>query len=267
VWKDYKPHGHWKDIRNQRAFFDQLAIKLNIKKPEDWYVVKTQTVLDEGGNFIISYYNSTLILGTNQHYNANFLALQKIYPEHNWIIRDRKPPKPRGHWKDIRNQRAIFDQLAVKLNIKKPEDWYKINVKTIMDLGGGFVSWCYNGSTTKGTEMLYDIVATESPIQSPVESPKWNLSLIYLALQSIYPEHRWLFNENRTFSHTKSQIFLLHTLRRLLPKAAILSNYRFPKEDIRITNGLKHYEFDVSMTRHDLLITTQYISSWLLCCL
>jgi hypothetical protein len=59
------PRGHWKDKENQKAFLDQLAIKLNIQKPEDWYKVTSQLVLEKGGSFLAKYYNYSLIRGNN----------------------------------------------------------------------------------------------------------------------------------------------------------------------------------------------------------
>jgi hypothetical protein len=53
----------WKDINNQRSFFDQLAIKLNVKTPEDWSKVMHKTVLQEGGTFVNNYYKGSLLRG------------------------------------------------------------------------------------------------------------------------------------------------------------------------------------------------------------
>jgi hypothetical protein len=66
-----KPRGHWKDIKHQRSFFDQLAAKLNIQKPEDWYTVHLVTVLKEGGSFVKEYYNGSIIKGkvVTVHFN------------------------------------------------------------------------------------------------------------------------------------------------------------------------------------------------------
>jgi hypothetical protein len=62
-----KPRGHWKDKENQKEFFDQLAIKWNIQKPEDWNKVTNKMVLKEGGRFIDRYYNGSLQQGINMY--------------------------------------------------------------------------------------------------------------------------------------------------------------------------------------------------------
>jgi hypothetical protein len=68
VYSDYKPNlksrGYWKEKENQRKFFDELAIKWNIQKRDDWSKVNFDMVLKEGGYFIGKYYHSSLQQGT-----------------------------------------------------------------------------------------------------------------------------------------------------------------------------------------------------------
>jgi hypothetical protein len=61
-----KEQGYWKDKRNQKAFFDQLAVKLNIQKLEDWNNVAPSTVFKEGGHFIHLHYNSSVRQGKSR---------------------------------------------------------------------------------------------------------------------------------------------------------------------------------------------------------
>jgi hypothetical protein len=61
--RGHKPYGYWKDVTNQRKFFDRLAIKLNIQKQDDWYRVTRPIAVAEGGHFINSYYKGSLIRG------------------------------------------------------------------------------------------------------------------------------------------------------------------------------------------------------------
>jgi hypothetical protein len=59
-----KPSGYWKDVKNQRNFFDELGVKLNIKEPQDWFRVTRKIIWKEGGYFINNHYNSSVIKGT-----------------------------------------------------------------------------------------------------------------------------------------------------------------------------------------------------------
>jgi hypothetical protein len=68
VWKkgpatQYKPRGFWKDKENQRVFFDQLGVKLNIQQPEEWLKVTRERVLKEGGKFVDTYFRSSVVQG------------------------------------------------------------------------------------------------------------------------------------------------------------------------------------------------------------
>jgi hypothetical protein len=66
---------YWKDKANQKAFFDQVAIKWNIQKPEDWYKVTKEMAFMEGGRFIGTYYNGSLIKGKVIIISLNQLVL------------------------------------------------------------------------------------------------------------------------------------------------------------------------------------------------
>jgi hypothetical protein len=153
----YKPQGYWKDMANQRLFFDQLAHKLNIQKPEDWAAVSSKTILDEGGAFVNRYYKSSVVNGTKAGtLLTHSLALQAIYPEHSEVWKDYRH---RGHFDDMKHQRQFFDKLAIKLNIEKPEDWYNIQAKTVLNQdGGSFLLNRYRGSLIKGTSKRISII-------------------------------------------------------------------------------------------------------------
>jgi hypothetical protein len=58
-----KSHRYWQDIQNQRKFFDSIAQKYEVYKPEDWQRITAGNVLKEGGSFIKSYYQGSVIQG------------------------------------------------------------------------------------------------------------------------------------------------------------------------------------------------------------
>jgi hypothetical protein len=140
-----KPLGYWKDIQHQKQFFDHLAIKLNIQKPEDWSKVTTAKVLEEGGSFITDYYNSSVTKGMSiGKDDLTLRALQAVYPESAIV------GKRLGYWKDKQNQKAFFDKLAIKLDIQKPEDWNKVTTAMVMKESGYFVKFYYHSSVREG---------------------------------------------------------------------------------------------------------------------
>jgi hypothetical protein len=111
----------------------------------------------------------------------NQLALQTLYPEHHFtkeaqqlyrnhlrqlqkkqikqIQREQRATtkdSPRKRWTE-QQQRSFLDQLAVKLNIQKPEDWYHVRRETVMKMGGTFVA--QHGSLTKGNYLImFDLI-------------------------------------------------------------------------------------------------------------
>jgi hypothetical protein len=60
--------------------------------------------------------------------------------------------RTRGYWKDKKKQKEFFDQLAVKWNIQKMDDWNKVTAKMLLDEGGGFIKIYYSGSPRCGME-------------------------------------------------------------------------------------------------------------------
>jgi hypothetical protein len=53
----------WKDLASQKQFFDELAHKLSIKQPEDWYNVKVKDVIQHKGGGVLKHFNQSLYQG------------------------------------------------------------------------------------------------------------------------------------------------------------------------------------------------------------
>jgi hypothetical protein len=51
-------------VRDHRQFFDNLANKWNITKIEEWNKAPLEEIIKNGGDFIRSRYNGSLLLGT-----------------------------------------------------------------------------------------------------------------------------------------------------------------------------------------------------------
>lgn len=64
----------WKDINNHRKFLDDVAVKLNINKVDDWYRVKRSDLLKyKGGASLLTSYNGSIRR-----------ALVNVYPNYDW---------------------------------------------------------------------------------------------------------------------------------------------------------------------------------------
>jgi hypothetical protein len=89
-------------------------------------------------------------------------ALQAVYPDY-------KPTaKYQGYWKDKANQKKFFDQLAIKWNIQKPEDWSKVTKKMVVMEGGSFINYHYRGFLHLGTVYIYKGPCKGDSIGNPV---------------------------------------------------------------------------------------------------
>jgi hypothetical protein len=115
-WKPWlfenMPRNFWQHKENIMLFFQWLAKELNIEKPEDWYLIDSNTLEKYG--FYKSLYQSLIL----------------IYPDYDWKSWLFSNP-PKHLWNDEKNIRNYFLWLSKELNIAKAEDWYKI---TAIDL-------------------------------------------------------------------------------------------------------------------------------------
>lgn len=101
-------------------FFNQLGKELMIEPGnyEKWYSLRVSDVLKRpsGGILLRRNFGGSLTE-----------ALKKTFPEHTWEdFRFENPPSKR-YFSKLENQRAYFDWLAQKLDIKSPLNWYQVN--------------------------------------------------------------------------------------------------------------------------------------------
>jgi hypothetical protein len=110
--------------------------------------VNDSTILKKGGVFVHNYYNSSIIKGIERYkVELTLEALQAVYPEHVDVW---KQHRHRDYWRSLTNQRQFFDDLAVELDIQRPEDWYRITNKLVLERGGYFIKNLYGGSLIRG---------------------------------------------------------------------------------------------------------------------
>jgi hypothetical protein len=86
--------------------------------------VTRQSVYENGGRKWLSRFNNSLMK-----------ALKEVYPQHDWSRRSRQ--RPSGYWDSHQHRVQFVKKLEKDLNIKQVDDWNKINVQMVKDLGGG----------------------------------------------------------------------------------------------------------------------------------
>ena len=160
-----KPNYYWDSIENQRDFLNSLMETLDIKNLDELIHVTTNTIRSHGGRGLLSKYSSF------------YIALENIYPEHNWnesILNT----YPRNYWKDINNQKKYMMELGKELGIKQIEEWRNIQISNHPQLKY-FVGSYYNS--------YFDALETLFP------DHKWEVA----ALGSRVPKNYWKSNENQ----------------------------------------------------------------------
>jgi hypothetical protein len=234
--------GYWNKKEHQRKFFQDIAAELNVHKPQDWQAVNLEQVLAKGGNFVNTKYNGSLKTGmlSCDHFVLIIIALESVFPELKPTTKikpelvSQEPKQRTAHWRDKEQQRKFFDELAVKLNIKKPEDWYAVSNATVTENGGWFLNYYYNGSLLRGL------------------SSNHHCLIYFKALNEIYPSyqlkryHRITFlQKNRGKLVSKAQNSLCDKVAELFPQFQIEQNLHWVRYRTSTTK-LKLMEFDVS---------------------
>ena len=139
------PREFWDDKANHRLFLDRLRSDMQLDTVESLVTVPLYKIRDAGGAIMLKQYE-------------NYLALLKeVYPSNTWP--EFRHPLPYGFWKSKYSQKQYLDWIGKVLELKKLDDWYSVNTKTILSLGG------------RGLFQVY--------------------GSLFEALVSIYPEHQW----------------------------------------------------------------------------
>jgi hypothetical protein len=212
---------------------DELAQKLHISKLDDWYGITNAMVKEHKGSGLLNCYNGSLRTGKIVCLTIlTSLALATIYPEHSWNT-SKFTQLPQGYWKDIHHQRTFFEQLANKLGITKPTDWYSItNMDIIAHGGSGLLSRYYGNSLRKGNCSHRD-------------------ALLLSALQAVYPETRWQqyhFSNSNQRKGSNAQYFLYQMIKKLFEplQTEIRLNVKVASIIPGASGEQKMLEYDVS---------------------
>lgn len=108
------PKGWWNDIENHRTYFTWLKKSLKIKKPEDWYSIKSRQV-------------NLSFLKRFENYQQ---MLEVMVPDFNfrpWNFSH----VPDGWWKKRENQQLYMDSLGKELGFSNSEDWYALKYEDV----------------------------------------------------------------------------------------------------------------------------------------
>lgn len=121
-WKFQKiPWGYWEKKSNLLSLAKYIKKKYKFKKNTDWYSLNWSILLKEGTHSLV------------KKYPDGISFLRKIYPNYEWL-----PwlfPRITGKiWKNKKFQREYLNWFARIKQIKKPSDWYDIELSEIKKL-------------------------------------------------------------------------------------------------------------------------------------
>jgi len=128
------PRYFWDDVAARREHLHDLEKKLRITRPEGWYDVSFQKVHEVGAGGLIQCYNKSV---------ASMVA--DLHPSVCWLPW-RFSKVPTQFWENPENKRSCFTWVESCLNVKIPEDWYKVTREDVQRAGGGGLLQCYNNS-------------------------------------------------------------------------------------------------------------------------
>ena len=164
--KNLLGNGFWKNIENQRLFFDDIAVKYNIQSMDDWKQIKSSIIRKEGGATILKQYSSF------------YDALSSIYSDLSWDPFTSRKQLPKGFWNEISNIKIFIKMVEEYYDIKKLSDWYRISLRQISNIGGSGLLNTYNYK-------LYTILSNVYPDE------KWDKDLLNQTNKRA--TQRWLF--------------------------------------------------------------------------
>jgi len=123
-----RPQHYWSTLKHQKDFMDELGRKIGIRSEADydkWYDQPGSLFLEHHGHGLFELYEKDL---------PKLLA--SIYPNYNWQLW-RFPRKITEVLKSDKETKKLFDYLEKGLEIRRPEDWYRVTLEQLNDLGVG----------------------------------------------------------------------------------------------------------------------------------
>jgi len=193
---------------------DNVARDLNIEIQLDWKILDHESLLNSGGAAIIRKYNASI-----------FDMLQKIYPEINWHVFDRKHI-PHGFRNSPQYQRNYLSDLQRNFFIQNKDDWYRLSCEQI--------------SQAMGREMkkknLLEMLRNNFPEED------WNLG--ELSKRNKKARQRWLFLKIQEIFNTEE---ILENIRHKSVKrnsgTLLELDIFFPNLDFALEfHGEQHYQ-------------------------
>jgi hypothetical protein len=135
-WKPWlmssTPQGFWRDPRNRVWFMDWLGEQLGFETVEDWHGLRRAHFEAHGGGGLL-----------HRHYRGSPLeALKDYMPRVRWREWELGRVSA-GFWQDPANRCWFLTWLGERLGFERPEDWYRLTARHVLEHGAGAMLRCY----------------------------------------------------------------------------------------------------------------------------
>ncbi len=118
-WKEwlfgFAPQRFWQDPTNRRRYLDWLGQQLGFRRPEDWYHLSGEQVINHAGGGLLPHCHSSLLP-----------ALKEYLPTYEWL-EWRFQQVSAGFWNKRANRCRYLDWLGAQLGFHQPKDWYQLS--------------------------------------------------------------------------------------------------------------------------------------------
>jgi hypothetical protein len=127
-WKEWLfvnvPLRFWQDPANRRRYLDWLGQQLGFTKPEDWYRIRANHIVENHGTTLFHQPDTTILS-----------ILKEYRPDYDWL-EWRFVTVPDGFWFTRANRHRYLDWLGQQVGFTKPEDWYQLSTSLLQQWDG-----------------------------------------------------------------------------------------------------------------------------------
>lgn len=182
VLRKRKPPNFWSSVENQRHYLDDLAQVLGLKSVKDYLHLRVGIIKSHGGTPLLNKYPSFVN------------ALQKLYPEHNWNVWERKQV-PRNFWqRSIGSHKDFFETLSSTLSIQSIHQWKSITHEKIIANKGRAILTYYSSLQT-ALQTIYPDKAWDEVFNSQEDSCRKTIEDIAKKLGCRSLDNLWEISE------------------------------------------------------------------------
>jgi len=149
-WKPYRfvntPFWYWKDLKNQRQWFEDLMEHEGWQTWEDCYQITQKKIKNFNGDALIS--------KSSPHCSSIIELLQTLVPECDWKFY-KLGQAPAGYWDDPQNQQMWWDDFYQHMGCPSQKEMYKITHDDVIAF--------YGCSLLNRRYSIYDLIKNFNP--------------------------------------------------------------------------------------------------------